>query len=138
MKAKHIVLMIVVSAVTALTSVFLYAKIAGRNNQSVMNSQSQLPVNYAGLFDGGGQPSGPVDFESASATAIPAVVHIKTKTNPVQTNNQQRRRSPFSDLFGDDFFDDFFGGRYYVDVVVSLNNIGFCDINDQYTQQSAR
>ncbi len=112
MKAKHILVMILVSAVTALTSVFLYAKITGRNNQSVINSQSQLPVNYAGLFDGGGQPSGPVDFEGASATAIPAVVHIKTKTNPVQTNNQQKKRSsPFSDLFGDDFFDDFFGGR---------------------------
>lgn len=112
MKAKHILVMILVSAVTALTSVFLYAKITGSKNQSVISSQSQLPVNYAGLFDGGGQPSGPVDFEGASATAIPAVVHIKTKTNPVQTNNQQKKRSsPFSDLFGDDFFDDFFGGR---------------------------
>jgi serine protease Do len=112
MKAKHILLMVLVSAVTALTSVFLYAKFSGPRNQSVINSQSQLPVNYAGLFDGeGAQPSGPVDFETASSTAIPAVVHIKTKTNPVQTNTQQKRRSPFSDLFGDDFFDDFFGGR---------------------------
>jgi Do/DeqQ family serine protease len=110
MKAKHILLMVVVSAVTALASVYLYAKFAGPQ-QSVNYSQTQTPVNYAGLFDSGTHESaGPVDFEGAAAAAVPAVVHIKTKINPVQTN-QQRRRSPFSDLFGDDFFDDFFGGQ---------------------------
>ena len=111
MKAKHILLVVLISAVTGVSSAYLYGKFT---NKSVTLSQSQVPVNYAGLFDGGGSgaPSGPVDFEGASASAIPAVVHIKTKTNPTQTNsNMQRRRSPFSDLFGDDFFDDFFGGR---------------------------
>jgi len=109
MKAKHILLVILISAVTGVGSAYLYGKY---NNKSVSYSQSQIPANYAGLFEGGsGAPSGPVDFEAASASSIPAVVHIKTKTNPTQTNNMQRRRSPFSDLFGDDFFDDFFGGR---------------------------
>ncbi len=110
MKAKHILLVVLISAVTGVSSAYLYGKFT---NKSVTLSQSQVPVNYAGLFDGGGSgaPSGPVDFEGASASAIPAVVHIKTKTNPQQTNNMQRRRSPFSDFFGDDFFDDFFGGR---------------------------
>ncbi len=108
MKTKHILVTVMVSIVTALASVFLYTKFT-KNNQLVSQSQAQLPVNYAGLFDGGGAP-GPVDFEAAAATSTPAVVHIKTKTNPTQTNNQQRRRSPFGDMFGDDFFDDFFGG----------------------------
>lgn len=107
MKAKHILLVILISAVTGVGSAYLYGKF---NNRSVMSSQAQVPVNYAGLFDGGGTP-GPVDFEGAAASATPAVVHIKTKTNPQQTNNTQKRRSPFGDLFGDDFFDDFFGGR---------------------------
>jgi serine protease Do len=111
MKAKHILLVVLISAVTGVGSAYLYGKF---NNKSVTYSQSQVPVNYAGLFDGGGTPGpgGPVDFEGAAASTTPAVVHIKTKTNPTQTNNQQRRRSsPFGDLFGDDFFDDFFGGR---------------------------
>ena len=108
MKAKHIFVMILVSAVTALTSVFLYSKYA-KSNLLISQNQAQLPVNYAGLFDGGGTP-GLVDFEGAAATSTPAVVHIKTKTNPTQTNNQQKKRSPFGDVFGDDFFDDFFGG----------------------------
>lgn len=111
MKAKHILLMVVVSAATSLASVILYAKFAPAT-QSVIYSQQQTPVNYAGLFDSGfREPGAAVSFEGAAATAVPAVVHIKTKTNPRQTNMQQRRRSPFSDLFGDEFFEDFFGGR---------------------------
>lgn len=108
MKVKYILVMILVSAVTAVTSVYFYSKYT-RSNQLISQNQAQLPVNYAGLFDGGGTP-GPVDFEGAAAATTPAVVHIKTKTNPTQTNNQQKKRSPFGDMLGDDFFDDFFGG----------------------------
>lgn len=108
MKAKHILVTVLVSAVTALASVFLYAKLTN-NKGSVAQSQGQVPVNYAGLFDGGGTP-GPVDFEAAANSTVAAVVHIKTKTNPTQTSNTQRRRSnPFGDMFGDDLFDQFFG-----------------------------
>lgn len=110
MKAKHILVTVLVSAVTALSSVFLYSKFT-KSNQLVSQSQAQqLPVNYAGLFDGG-TPGSQVDFEAAANTSVAAVVHIKTKTNPTQTSNQQKRRSPFGDIFGDDFFDDFFGGQ---------------------------
>lgn len=108
MKSQHILITVLISAVTALSSVFLYAKFFNQN-QSVTNSQSQVPANYAGLFDGGGTP-GPVDFESAATSSIPAVVHIKTKTNPTQTNNTQKKRNPFGEMFGDEFFNDFFGG----------------------------
>jgi serine protease Do len=108
MNAKHIFVTVLISAVTAVASVFIYSKM-NRTNQSVNTSQNQLPVNYAGLFDGGGTP-GPVDFENAAGSTTPAVVHIKTKTNPTQTNNPQKRRNPFGDIFGDEFFDDFFGG----------------------------
>ena len=109
MNTKQILTTVLISAVTAVTSVFVYSKYQ-QNYQPLSSSQSQLPVNYAGLLSGDKLPGGPVDFEQAAAISIPAVVHIKTKTNPTQTNNQLKRRSPFSDLFGDDFFDDFFGG----------------------------
>ena len=109
MKAKHILVMILVSSVTALTSVFLYSNYT-KSNQLISQNQAQLPVNYAG-FDGGGAPGGgPADFEAAANTSTPAVVHIKTKTNPTQTSNQQKKKNPYGDVFGDDFFDDFFGG----------------------------
>ena len=109
MKTRQILTIIGISAITSLLSVWLYATYwAPRTSLGLQ--QAQLPVNYAGLFDSGhsGTP-GAVDFEPASAAAIPAVVHIKTKTNPIQTNS--RRRSPFSDFFGEDFFNDFFGDR---------------------------
>jgi Do/DeqQ family serine protease len=106
MKTRQIVTIVGISALTSILSVWLYAKFLAPN-PSLPFSQAQIPANYAGLFDSG--TPGPVDFEAASAAAIPAVVHIKTKTNPVQTN--LRRRSPFSDFFGDDFFNDFFGDR---------------------------
>lgn len=107
MKAKHILLMISVSAATAICSVMLYAKWMSPRTTTYNNNQ--LPANYAGFFDRNPGGAGPVEFEQAAATAIPTVVHIKAKTNPVQTNNPQRRRNPFSDFFGDDFFDDFWG-----------------------------
>jgi len=107
MKTKHILLMIAVSAVTSLTAVMIYAKFAAPR-QSSSFSGNQLPANYAGFFDDLPGGRGPIDFEQASSAAIPAVVHIKAKTNPVQTN-QQRRRNPFSDFFGDEFFDEFWG-----------------------------
>ena len=109
MKTKQILLMIAVSAGTSLASVFVYSKYFNPGT-AVQFSQSQPPANYAGLFDRGAGGTGPVDFEAAATAAVPAVVHIKAKTNPVQTNIQ-RRRSPFSDFFGDDFFNDFFGDR---------------------------
>jgi Do/DeqQ family serine protease len=110
MKTKHIFLMIAVSAVTSISAVVIYAKFAAPRNVSTFSS-NQLPANYAGFFDKSPGGSGPVDFEQASSAAIPAVVHIKAKTKPVQVNNQQNRRNPFSDFFGDDFFDDFWGFR---------------------------
>ncbi|MFM2359191.1 MAG: hypothetical protein RLY16_1184, partial [Bacteroidota bacterium] len=55
------------------------------------------------------------DFTQPSASALPAVVHIKTKTNAKQVSNslprQQRPSNPFNDFFDDDIFNQFFGNR---------------------------
>jgi Do/DeqQ family serine protease len=112
MKLKNILLVVVISAATAILSVWGYAKYMERNGSYGMQQESgKLPVNYAGFFDKNNVPVGPVDFTAASTAATPAVVHIKTRTKEKQVSNNNRRKSPFSDLFGDDDpFSDFFGG----------------------------
>ncbi|MBG9376861.1 Do family serine endopeptidase [Panacibacter sp. DH6] len=113
MKLKNILLVVAVSATTAILSVWGYAKYMENNSSYGLQQQDngKLPVNYAGFFDKDNVPAGPVDFTAASTAATPAVVHIKTRTKEKQVTNNNRRRSPFGDLFGDDDpFSDFFGG----------------------------
>src|SRR5919112_3489510 len=108
MKLKNIFLVVLISCITALASVWGYNRL--QTNQTVgIQDSGRLPINYAGFFDGE-RAVGPVDFTAASTSATPTVVHIKTKTKARQaTNNLPRGRNPFSDLFGDDF-GDLFGG----------------------------
>ncbi|RXK85343.1 Do family serine endopeptidase [Filimonas effusa] len=110
MKLKSILLVIAISATTAILSVWGYGKWM-QKQYAGSQEPGKLPVNYAGFFDKDA-PAGPVDFTAASNSATPAVVHIKTRTKAKQvTNNLPNRRSPFSDFFGDeDPFSDFFGG----------------------------
>lgn len=112
MKPKHILSNIIISALTALGVIFGYSKIQQHNNPN-FQSQFNVPANYkyAGFFNQDGSPAaGPVDFTQAAAAASPAVVHIKTKTNPRQVNNSlPNQRNPLSDMFGDDLLDQLFG-----------------------------
>lgn len=112
MKLKNILLVVAISATTAILSVWGYAKFMESNSSyGVQQDNGKLPVNYAGFFDKNNLPAGPVDFTAASTAATPAVVHIKTRTKERQVTNNSKRKSPFSDLFGDeDPFSDFFGG----------------------------
>lgn len=112
MKLKNILLVVAISASTAILSVWGYNKIAGNYGSVVLQQDGKLPVNYAGFFDKNNMAAGAVDFTAASTSATPAVVHIKTRTKERQvSNNLPKRKSPFSDLFGDDDpFQDFFGG----------------------------
>ena len=104
MKAKNILFTVLLSAVTTLLVIFGYNRY--QHNSNNPNFQAlNIPANYkyAGFFDQNGNPSAaPADFTQAAAAAIPTVVHIKTKTNPKQVNNNLPQRNPFSDLFGDD------------------------------------
>ena len=111
MKFKQVAAVVLISASTAVGSVWTYNRIAEKNTYQYQAGNPKTPANYAGFFNGGtGAPAGiPVDFTEAAATTIPATVHIKTKTNAKQSNNLPNRRSPFSDLFGD--WDDLFGGE---------------------------
>jgi Do/DeqQ family serine protease len=96
-----------ISAATTLGTLFTYDYFLGKPD-SIQSDLGRVPANYAGLFDSNktfGEP--PADFSQASQSSVPAVVHITTMIKGNATANI--RRSPFSDLFGEDF-DDFFGG----------------------------
>jgi serine protease Do len=114
MNKKQVLTTALVSALTALMVVGGYAYFSKNENLYGGQPAGTLPANYrlTGLTDGG-TPPGVVDLTIPSQVALPAVVHIKTKTNAKQvTNNlpRMRQQSPFSDFFGDDLFDQFFGG----------------------------
>lgn len=110
MKFKQALLIVALSAGTAVLSVWGYNKIQSTTSYA-MQPTGKLPVNYANFFDKNTAPPSTLDFTAAATSATPAVVHIKTRTKARQiTNNNRNRRSPFSDFFGDDVFDQFFNG----------------------------
>lgn len=113
MKLKQLLTTVLISSLTTLAIVgtFTYFQ---KNQQTYAGQKAgDVPVNYrlAGMTEGG-LPPVTVDFTAPATAALPAVVHIKTKTNAKQvTNNLPRiRQNPFSDFFDDDLFNQFFGG----------------------------
>ncbi|MGF2413976.1 trypsin-like peptidase domain-containing protein [Ferruginibacter sp.] len=116
MKLKQVLFTVIISAVTALSVMWGYGKFIKNNNTYAGQESGIIPSNYkyAGFQDEGAPPTGAVDFTAPSAAALPAVVHIKTKTNAKQVSNslpRTRPNNPFSDLFDDDMFNQLFGGR---------------------------
>ncbi len=110
MKFRQVATVIMISAVTAVASMWGYDHFRGNKTYYYAQDSSKIPANYAKFFGGekvGG--GGPVDFTEAASAAIPATVHIKTKTMRTASNNLPKK-NPFSDLFGFDP-DDFFGDR---------------------------
>ncbi len=115
MKTKQILITVAISAVTAFGVIFGYTKFTQRNNYAGQTA-GVVPSNYkqTGWLDNN-TPPGAIDFTAPSQAALPTVVHIKTKTNAKQVNNNlpksQMPKSPFSDFFNDDIFEQFFGNR---------------------------
>jgi len=112
MKPKQILATVLISAITTLGVIFGYNKIKPNNNPN-LNYEYTIPANYkyAGFFNPDGTPSaGPADFTQAATAAVPTVVHITTKTNPRQVNNNlPNQKNPFTDMFGDDVMEQLFG-----------------------------
>lgn len=114
MKLKQILLIVAVSAVSAVGSVMIYSKLApGKNGELVQSTENgKVPVNYAGFYDNVAGAGEPVDFTKASNAAVPAVVHIKTKIPAKKvSNNLGRNRNGMEDLFERFFGDDIFNQR---------------------------
>jgi len=108
MSAKQVLAVILISASTAVASVWGYNRLATGKTYYYSQDSGKVPANYAKFFEGKYKDAaGPNDFVDAASAAIPATVHIKTKTIRTVSNNLPRH-NPFSDLFGIDP-DDFFG-----------------------------
>jgi len=100
---------VAISATTAIVSVWGVSKF-NAYQQAGFQDPNKLPFNYVG-FNNNNAPSVAVDFTPAATTAVPAVVHIKTKIKEKQiSGGGSRGRNPFSDFFGEDFGDVFGGG----------------------------
>jgi Do/DeqQ family serine protease len=109
MKLKQILGIVLLSASTSVLTVWGFNQFNKDTSYiySNTNDSGKVPVNYAGF---NGVKVAEFDFVPAASAAIPATVHIKTKTNRTVSNNLPRR-SPFGDLFDLDI-DDLFGDRY--------------------------
>ncbi len=106
MKLKQFLLIIAVSAVSAIGSVWVYSKVTHKNSASfVQSADGKPPVNYAGFLDNGTGTGDPIDFTKAANAAVPAVVHIKTKI-PAKKISNQLPRSRGNDM--EDWFNQFF------------------------------
>src|SRR3982751_6559305 len=116
MKLKQVFYTILISAGTAFGVIWGYNTHIKNSNTYAGQEQGVVPSNYkyAGMFDEN-TPPGAIDFTQPAASALPTVVHIKTKTNAKQVSNNlpksQRPKNPFSDFFGDDMLEQFFGER---------------------------
>ncbi len=105
MKFKQLLLIVAVSASSAVGSVWTYNTIAGKKNSVIVAADQKLPVNYARYSDNvAGGAGDPVDFTKEASAAVPAVVHIKTKIPAKRISNIQRQRN--SNV--EDWFDQFF------------------------------
>ena len=104
MKLKQLMLVVGISALSAVGSVWTYEKLTSKDI-TLVQGEAKIPVNYAGYFDGVGTAD-PIDFTKAANAAVPAVVHIKTKIPARKVSNQLPRRNNNSI---DDWFDQFFG-----------------------------
>ncbi len=117
MKLKQVFFTVVISALTAFGVMWGYGKYVKDNNTFAGQEKGFYPSNYklAGYKDSNTSlPPGAVDFTQPAAAALPAVVHIKTKTNAKQVSNslpRTQQKNPFSDLFDDDMLQQFFGNR---------------------------
>ncbi len=117
MKLKQVLFTVAISAVTTIAMIWGYGTFINKNNTYAGQEPGKVPANYkyAGLQDGNPPPGQTLDFTVPAAAATPAVVHIKTKTNAKQVNNnlprKQQPNNPFSDLLDDDMFNQLFGRR---------------------------
>ncbi|HEX4876203.1 MAG TPA: trypsin-like peptidase domain-containing protein [Chitinophagaceae bacterium] len=106
MKLKQVLLIVAISAVSAVSSVWIYGKFTAKKTSFVQSEDGKVPANYAGFFDNVAGAGEPIDFTKAANAAVPAVVHIKTKIPAKRINNQlpKSRGNSMEDWFNQ-FFD---------------------------------
>lgn len=131
MKWKQLLLIVAVSAVSAVGSVMLYTRFTAPKKVFVQSSDGKLPVNYAGFLDNAANPAETVDFTRAANAAVPAVVHIKTKTAAKRVTNQlPRNRGGGIDEFFEQFFN--FGPQIQIQPEQRASGSGVIISDDGY------
>ena len=113
MRTKNVLFTVLISALTTFGVIWGYGKFFGQDKTFGGQQPGEFPANYqyAGFYNGATPPNN-VDFTAASTASIPAVVHIKTRTNAKTSNGIPRvRQNPFSDFFDDETLEQLFGGR---------------------------
>ena len=106
MKWKQLLLIVGVSAASAVGSVWTYGKLTNQRTAFVQSTDGKLPVNYAGFNENAaGAPADPIDFTKAANAAVPAVVHIKTKIPAKRISNDLPRNKRNNT---EDWFEQFF------------------------------
>ncbi len=106
MKLKQVLLIVAISATSAVGSVWTYNKFTAKKAGELVAADYKLPANYARFNDNVAAGAGdPIDFTKAASAAVPAVVHIKTKIPAKRINNIQRnnRNGSIDDWFNDMF-----------------------------------
>src|SRR5580692_5724299 len=138
MRAKQAIAVILLSASTAIATMWGYNHFTQSKTYvyTSRDSSGKIPSNYAKFFENGKPNGGPADFVDAANAAIPATVHIKTKTVHTASNNLPKH-NPFSDLFGidpDDLFGNGNGLRSMPEMAsgsgVIINNDGYIVTNN--------
>jgi Do/DeqQ family serine protease len=105
MKWKQLLLVVAVSATSAIGSVWTYNQFTTKKADLAQTTNLKLPANYAGFTDNVAGTGDPVDFTKAASTAVSAVVHIKTKipAKRISNNLPRNRNNSVEDWFNDMF-----------------------------------
>lgn len=112
MKWKQSLVVVLMSATTALATIWTYDHFTGRPRFATEQiDANKLPVNYAGFLENSATTGAEsVDFTKAAQTAVQAVVHIKTKIPARRITNQlPRNRGGIDDMFEQFFGEGFLG-----------------------------
>jgi len=92
MKLKQLLLVVAISATSAVGSVWIYGNLNPKVQSFTQHATAndKVPANYAGFFDNvaTNKTGETIDFTKAANAAVPAVVHIKTKIPAKRINNQ--------------------------------------------------
>ncbi len=105
MKFKQILLVLVISIFSAAGSVAIYENYFANKRSTIVQGETKLPSNYAHYLDNAATGADPIDFTKAANTAVPTVVHIKTKI-PAKKISNQLPRNRGNNM--EDWFDQFF------------------------------
>ena len=130
MKLKQLLLVVAVSATSALGSVLIYNKATSGKTAFVQSTTGNLPVNYAGFNDNVKGTADPIDFVKAANAAVPAVVHIKTKIPARKVSNQLPRNRNNNSM--EDLFEQFFNNGPQVQPEQRASGSGVIISDDGY------